>query len=85
MMSLEFVYFRQKRKLEEMYDNLRNELENVKRLAVQPSRKDPFHVQRAVKDMFSEPASGFEEPNTRPSPGRCIGIPRTPQTDHVMV
>ncbi|KAI5078889.1 hypothetical protein GOP47_0006560 [Adiantum capillus-veneris] len=59
---------RQKRKLEEMYDNLRNELDNLKRARMQaPHHKDPFLVQRAVKDMFSEP-SGFEDPNTRPSP-----------------
>ncbi|MCO5587859.1 hypothetical protein L7F22_041811 [Adiantum nelumboides] len=76
---------RQKRKLEEMYDNLRNELDNLKRSAraQPPHHKGPFQVHRAVKDMFSE-ASGFEDPNTRPSPGASSHLlaPVTPgQTD----
>ncbi|KAH7314476.1 hypothetical protein KP509_21G004400 [Ceratopteris richardii] len=59
---------RQKRKLEEMYDNLRNELDNLKRSHAQAAHhKDSFQIQRAMKNMFSEP-SGFEDPTTRPSP-----------------
>jgi E3 ubiquitin-protein ligase CCNP1IP1 len=41
---------RQKRKLDEMYDQLRNEYESVKRSAIQPANN---YFPRAQQDMFS--------------------------------
>lgn len=45
---------RQKRKLEEMYDQLKSEYESMKRSAIQPA--DSFYT-RVEPDLFSSPAT----------------------------
>lgn len=53
--NLHFVQnSRQKRKLDEMYDQLRSEYESLKRSAIQPSKN--FYA-RNEPDLFSNPAA----------------------------
>ncbi|XP_047330109.1 E3 ubiquitin-protein ligase CCNB1IP1 homolog isoform X2 [Impatiens glandulifera] len=68
---------RQKRKLDEMYDQLRSEYESTKRSAVQPVS----NFYRADPDLFSTPANMMDnrEP-TRKGPKDDIWPPPTRQT-----
>lgn len=45
---------RQKRKLDEMYDQARNEIESLKRQAIQPANN--FFSRTEPSDLFSDPA-----------------------------
>ncbi|XP_051126302.1 E3 ubiquitin-protein ligase CCNB1IP1 homolog isoform X2 [Andrographis paniculata] len=53
---------RQKRKLDEMYDQARNEIDSLKRMAIQPA--DHF-FSRPEPDLFSNPAVGMDNRDIR--------------------
>lgn len=52
---------RQKRKLDEMYDQLRNEFDSVKRSAIQPASN---FYSRNEHDLFSNPPNIMDERET---------------------
>ncbi|PIM99061.1 hypothetical protein CDL12_28450 [Handroanthus impetiginosus] len=52
---------RQKRKLDEMYDQARNEIESLKRSAIQPAN---HFFQRPEPDLFSNPAPRMDNRDT---------------------
>ena len=61
LMPLNCYNFRQKRKLDEMYDQLRGEFESVKRSAIQPASN--FYA-RNDHDLFSNPPNVMDERET---------------------
>ncbi|KAG9146149.1 hypothetical protein Leryth_015943 [Lithospermum erythrorhizon] len=65
---------KQKRKLDEMYDQLRSEYESVKRGAIQPANNF-FH--RAEPDLFSNPANMMDNRDSMRK-DRSILTPETP-------
>lgn len=48
---------RQKRKLDEMYDQARNDIESLKRAAIQPANN---FFSRTENDLFSDPAGRLD-------------------------
>lgn len=71
---------RQKRKLEEMYDALRNDYEQAKRSAIQPASTSCF-LQRSIdQDLFSSPNNLLDEPTHRSRQDASAGSDITPVT-----
>lgn len=60
-MSQTYFNFRQKRKLDEMYDQMRSEFESAKRSAIQPAHS--FYP-RNEPDLFTNPPNIMDERET---------------------
>lgn len=61
LILVSYFNFRQKRKLDEMYDQLRSEYESVKRSAIQPASK---FYSRNETELFSNPPNMMDERET---------------------
>eukprot|EP00897_Mesotaenium_endlicherianum_P001039 jgi/Mesen1/10936/ME000095S10268 len=70
---------RQKRKLEEMYESLRGEYEQLKRGTLGPVNQDSRAImQRAPQYNFAPTSRAFEEPKMRATPNSLALAPITP-------